>query len=65
MYDPHLIAGAAGGDVETLLEQFLIAERQGAALGGVDEGDKDDVALVALELRGVPAQHAALLVSVW
>src|ERR1700682_2346603 len=65
MDDPHLVAGAAGGHVETLLEQFLIAEGQGAALGSVDEGDKDDVALVALELRGVPAQNAAKLVSLW
>ena len=64
MDDPHLVSGATGGNVETLLEEFLIAEGQGAALGGVDEGDKDDIAFVALELRGVPAQKVALLVSV-
>ena len=59
MDDPHLVAGAACGHIETLFEQFLVPEGQGAALGGVDEGDKDNVALVALELRGVPAQNAA------
>src|SRR5258706_14386488 len=64
MDDPHLVAGAAGGHVETLLEEFLIAKRQGPALGSINEGDKDDVALVALELRGVTAEKVALFVTV-
>ncbi len=53
--NPHLVTGATGGDVEALLEQFLIAKRERAALSGVDERDEDDVALVALELSGVTA----------
>src|SRR5882672_3960887 len=64
MDNPHLVAGAAGGDVETLLEQFLVAEGERAALRGVNERDEDDVALVALELRGVSTKEAMELVAV-
>jgi hypothetical protein len=32
--------------------------------GGVDEGDKDDVALVTLELRGVSAEDAVEFVAI-
>src|SRR5882672_7226556 len=62
--NPHLVAGAAGGDVETLLEQFLVAEGEQAALRGVHQRDKDYVAFVALELRGVSAEEAMELVAV-
>src|SRR2546422_1013639 len=62
--NPHLVAGTAGGDVETLLEQFLVAEGERAALRGVNERDEDDVALVALELRGVSTEEAMELVAV-
>src|SRR5882724_5309395 len=63
MDNPHLVAGAAGGDVETLLEQFLVAEGERAALRSVNERDKNDVALVALELRGVSTEEAMELVA--
>src|SRR6266481_1492558 len=64
MDDPHLVAGAAGGDVETLFEQFLVAKGERAALRGVNERDEDDVAFVALELRGVSTEEAMELVAV-
>jgi len=32
MDNPHLVAGAAGRDIEALLEKFLIAQREGTAL---------------------------------
>ena len=62
--NPHLVPRAAGGNVETLLEEFLIAERQGAALGGVNKRDEDDVSLVALELRRVSAEDAMEFVAI-
>src|SRR5229473_103637 len=40
MNDPHLVAGAAGGDIKTLFEEFLIPQREGTALGGVHQGDE-------------------------
>jgi len=46
--NPHLVAGAAGGYVEALLEQLLGGEGERAALRGVQERDEDDVAFVAL-----------------
>src|SRR5712664_422403 len=62
--NPHLVAGAAGGDVEALLEQFLVAEGERAALRSVNQRDEDDVAFVALELSGVTAQKAMEFVAV-
>src|SRR5712692_10614769 len=62
--NPHLVASAAGGDVEALLEQFLIAKRERAALSGVNQRNKDDVAFVALELSGVTAEEAMKFVAV-
>src|SRR5712664_4755336 len=62
--NPHLVAGAAGGDVETLLEQFLVAEGERAALRSVNQRDEDDVAFVALELGGISAEEAVELVAV-
>jgi len=62
--NPHLVASAAGGDVEALLEQFLIAKRERAALSGVNQRNKDDVAFVALELSGVTAEEAMEFVAV-
>jgi hypothetical protein len=62
--NPHLIAGAAGGDVEALLEEFLVAKRERAALCGVNQRNEDYVAFVALELGGVSAEKAVELVAV-
>src|SRR5260370_25728679 len=62
--NPHMVAGPAGGDVEALLEQFLIAKRERAALSGVNQRNKDDVAFVALELSGVTAEKAMKFVAV-
>src|SRR5258708_33198333 len=62
--DPHLIARAAGGNVETLFEKFLVAQGKGAMLGGIHKRNKNNVALVALELGGVSAKHAVQLVPV-
>src|SRR5258707_14372632 len=64
MHDPHLVSCAAGGDIKTLLEEFLIAQRESTVLGGVDQGDEHHVAFVALELRGVSAEHAMEFVAV-
>src|SRR5712692_3334871 len=64
VHNQHLVASATGGDVEALLEQFLIAKRERAALSGVHQRDEDDVALVALELSGVTAQEAMEFVAV-
>src|SRR2546426_4854247 len=54
---PHLIARAAGGNVESLFEDFLwtfLPHRQrGVGRGRVHYGQKHYVTLVALELRGV------------
>src|SRR3981189_2596290 len=61
---PHLVAGAAGGDVEALLEQFLVAERERAVLCRINQRDEDDVAFVALELGGVAAQKAMEFIAV-
>src|SRR5215472_7696464 len=65
MDDPHLIAGAAGGNVEALLEEFLIAKGKLAAFGGIHERNEDYVALVALKLRGISAENAVEFVAVW
>jgi hypothetical protein len=62
--NPHLVASAAGGNVEPLFEEFLITQRQGSALCSVNEGDKNDVAFIALELCGIAAQQAMTLVSI-
>src|SRR5690348_4543303 len=64
MNDPHLVAGAAGGDVEALLEEFLVAHGKGAALRGVHERDENDIALVALELRGIAAEQTMEFVAI-
>jgi hypothetical protein len=64
MNDPHLIAGAASGDIKTLFEEFLIPQGERTALGGVDQGDEHHVALITLELRGVSAEHAMEFVTV-
>ena len=64
MHDPHLVAGAAGGDIEALLEKFLIPQRKRTALGGVDQRDEHHVALISLELRGVSAEYAMEFVAV-
>ena len=64
MNDPHLVAGAAGGDVETLLEEFLVTHGERAALRGVHKRNENDVALVALELRGVTAEQAVEFVAI-
>src|ERR1700741_1118275 len=63
MDDPHLVAGATGCDVKALLEEFLIAQRKHAALGGIDQGDKHHIALVTLELRGVAAKDAMKFIA--
>ncbi len=64
MDHPHLIARAAGGNVETLLEKLLVAHGKRAALRGIHKRDEDDVALVALELCGVAAKQAVKLVAI-
>src|SRR5579863_6194720 len=64
MDDPHLVSGPAGGDIEALFEEFLIPKRKRTAVGGIDQRDKDNVALVALKLRGVSAKYAMELVAV-
>src|SRR6516162_7493522 len=64
MDHPHLVASAAGGDVEALLEKLLVAHGQRPALSRVYKRDKDDVALIALELRGVAAEQAVELVAI-
>src|SRR5207245_10093539 len=64
MDDPHLVTGAAGGDVETLLEKFLVAERKSAALCGIHKGNENHIAFIALELRGIAAEQAVKLVAI-
>jgi hypothetical protein len=64
MNDPHLISGAASGDIKPLFEKFLIPQRQRTALRCVDEGNEHHVALVSLELRGVSAQYAVEFVPI-
>ena len=64
MDDPHLIASAAGGDVEPLLEKFLVAHGKRAALRGIHKGNKDDIALITLELRGVAAEQSVIFVAI-
>src|SRR5258708_12420946 len=64
MTTPPLGACTAGSDMETLFEQFRIAQRERTALGGIDNGDKHHVALVSLELCGIPAEHAMEFVTV-
>src|SRR5260370_17406603 len=51
-------------DVEALLEQFLVAGGERAALRSVNQRDEDDVAFVALELGSVSAEEAVELVPV-
>ncbi len=62
--DPHLVACAAGSDIETLFEKFLIAQRERAAFSCIDQRNENHVALVTLELRGVSAQHPMEFVAV-
>ena len=64
MNNPHLVTGAAGSDIKTLFEEFLIAQGERTALAGIDHGDKHHVALVSLELRGIPAEYAMEFVAV-
>src|SRR6266850_1793693 len=64
MNDPHLIAGAASRDVETLFEEFLVAQGERTTFGRVHQGDEHHVAFVSLELRGVPAEYAMEFVAV-
>src|SRR5437763_965968 len=64
MNDPHVVAGAASGDVEALLEKLLVAHGKRAAVGGIHERNENDVALVALELRGVAAEQAVKFVAI-
>ncbi len=64
MDNPHLVAAAAGGDVEALLEEFLVAEGKRTALRGVHQRDEDDIALVALKLSGVTAEQAVEFIAV-
>ncbi len=63
MNDPHLVASAAGGDVKTLFEQFLIPQRERTVLSGVDQRNEHHVAFVSLELRGVSAKDAMEFVA--
>src|SRR5262249_1457975 len=62
--NPHLVARTAGGNIETLLKEFLIAEGKRAAFGSIDKRNKNDVALIALELCGVSAKYAVELVAI-
>src|SRR5882724_1780242 len=64
MNDPHLVSGAASGDIEALFEEFLIPQRERTTLSGVDQRDENHVTLVSLELRGVSAEHAMEFVAV-
>src|SRR5207245_10782896 len=64
MDDPHLVTGAAGGDVETLLEKFLVAERKSAARCGIHKGNENHIAVIGLELRGIAAEQAVKLVAI-
>src|SRR5215472_5470719 len=64
MDDPHLVTPAAGGNVEALFEELLIAQPQRAAFRGIDQGDEDHVALVTLELRRAAAKQAMHLIAV-
>ena len=63
MNDPHLVFGAARGDIKTLLEEFLIPQRQGTALRSIDQRDEHHIALVSLELRGVSAEYPVEFVA--
>ena len=61
--DPHLVAGAAGGNVKPLLEEFLVAKRKWTVLCRIDKRDENYITFVTLELRGVPAEDAMKLVT--
>jgi hypothetical protein len=63
--DPHLIAGTARGHIETLLEQFLVAKGKRSALRRVNQGYKDHVAFITLELSGISAEEAVEFVAIW
>src|SRR5437764_11176253 len=64
MHHPHLVTRAAGRNVKALLEEFLVAHGKWAALCSIHERDENNVALVALELRGVAAEQAVKLVAI-
>ena len=56
MHDPHLVASAAGGDVEALLEQFLVPERERAArVKGQPVADSEAAVWVSERRRGPAA----------
>ena len=62
--DPELIAGAAGGDVEALLESVIVAQRKRATgARTVHEGEENDIPLVALELRRIAAEETVAHVA--
>src|SRR3981189_461909 len=65
MNDPHLVACAAGSDIETLFEKFLIAQRERASFICIDQRNENHVALVTLELRGVSAQYPMEFIAIW
>jgi hypothetical protein len=64
MDEPHLIAGAAGGDIEALFEKLSVAKRERASFGGIDHRKKDNISFVALELGGISAKDPVLFVDV-
>src|SRR5690349_9372615 len=64
MDDPHLVACAAGGNVEALFKELLVAQAQRATLRSINQRDEDYVTLVTLKLRSVPAEQAMQFVTV-
>src|SRR5262249_39096052 len=61
---PHLVAGAAGSDIEPLLEQFLVAEGKRPAFGSVHQRNKHHVALVSLKLSSVSTEQTVKFVAI-
>ncbi len=60
VHDPELIPGPTRGHVIALAVGVFALERERACAGTVDEGEKNDVSLVALKLgRGTPRSASA------
>jgi len=64
MDHPHLIACATRRHVVALLKHLLIAESQRPAGRSVHDREENNIALIALELRGRAAQNAMALIQI-
>src|ERR1700674_4634275 len=61
MNNPHLISGAARGNVEALLKHLLFAEWQGPAFSSIHDRKEHEIALVTLKLCCSTTENSAAL----